>query len=71
MAADRLDDEEMPLTHEFLAMMLSVRRPGVTVADQALEREGIIERRRGRIFITDRGALEKRANGTYASADLH
>lgn len=71
MAADRLDDEEMPLTHEFLAMMLSVRRPGVTVAVQALEREGIIERRRGRIFITDREALEKRANGTYASADLH
>ena len=69
MAADRLDDEEMPLTHEFLAMMLSVRRQGVTVAVQALERESIIERRRGRIFITDREALEKRANGTYVSAD--
>ena len=69
MAADRLDDEEMPLTHEFLAMMLSVRRPGVTVAIQELEREGVIERRRGRIFITDRKALEKKSNGTYVRAD--
>ena len=67
MAADRLDDEELPLTHEFLAMMLSVRRPGVTVAIQELEREGIIERRRGRIFITDRKALEKKSNGTYVA----
>ena len=65
MAADSLDDEELPLTHEFLAMMLSVRRPSVTVAIQELEREGMIERRRGRIFITDRKALEKKSNGTY------
>jgi CRP-like cAMP-binding protein len=69
MAADRLDDEELPLTHEFLAMMLSVRRPGVTVAIQELEREGMIERRRGRIFIIDRKALEKKSNGTYVRAE--
>jgi CRP-like cAMP-binding protein len=69
MASDRLDDEELPLTHEFLAMMLSVRRPGVTVAVQELEREGMIERRRGRIFIIDRKALEKKSNGTYVRAE--
>lgn len=69
MAADRLDDEEMPLTHEFLAMMLSIRRQGVSEAVHALERDSIIERRRGRIFITDRRALEKRANGTYVNVD--
>jgi CRP-like cAMP-binding protein len=68
MAADRVDDEELPLTHEFLAMMLCVRRPGVTIAVQELEREGVIERRRGRIFITDRKALEKKSSVTYAVA---
>src|SRR5690349_8774614 len=65
MAADRLDDDELPLTHDFIAMMLGVRRPGVSVAIQELEREGTTERRRSRIFITDRKALEKKSNGTY------
>jgi CRP-like cAMP-binding protein len=69
MAADRLDNGELPLTHEFLAMMLGVRRPGVTVAIQALEREGVIARKRGRIVIADRKALEKLSNGTYVPAD--
>lgn len=69
MADDRLDGPELPLTHEFLAMMLGVRRPGVTIAVQELEREGMIVRRRGRIVITDRQALENMSNGTYVSAD--
>ncbi len=69
MADDRIDGDELPLTHEFLAMMLGVRRPGVTVAIQQLEREGVIARTRGRIAITNRKALEKRSNGTYLPAD--
>jgi CRP-like cAMP-binding protein len=69
MADDRLDGPELPLTHEFLAMMLGVRRPGVTTAVQELEREGVIARRRGRIVITKREALEKMSNGTYVPAD--
>ena len=69
MADDRLDGSELPLTHEFLAMMLAVRRPGVTVAVQKLERDGMIARRRGRIVITNRKALEKMSNGTYEAAD--
>ena len=69
MADDRLDGPELPLTHEFLAMMLGVRRPGVTIAVQELEREGVIARKRGRIVITDRKALKKLSNGTYAPAD--
>jgi CRP-like cAMP-binding protein len=40
MADDRLDDGELPLTHEFLSLMLGVRRSGVTVAVQALEARG-------------------------------
>ena len=66
MADDRIDSEELPLTHEFLAIMLAVRRPGVTVAVQELEREGLITRKRGRIILLDRNALEKMSNGTYA-----
>jgi CRP-like cAMP-binding protein len=69
MADDRIDSDELPLTHEFLAMMLGVRRPGVTVAVQQLEKAGVIARRRGRIVITDRKALEKLSNGTYVPAD--
>ena len=70
MADDRLDVDELPLTHEFLAMMLSVRRPGVTVAVQELERQGLIARKRGRIIIADRKKLESLSNGTYVAADF-
>ena len=66
MAADRTDGDEVPLTHDFLATMLGVRRAGVTVALQALERTGLIAHRRGVITILDREALEKSSNGAYA-----
>ena len=38
MAHDRIDDDRLPLTHEFLSLMLGVRRSGVTTALQALAR---------------------------------
>ena len=69
MAHDRVRSPELPLTHEFLAMMLAVRRPGVTVAVQHLEDEGVIARRRGRIVICNREKLRKLSNGTYIPAD--
>lgn len=69
MASDRADGPELPLTHEFLAMMLGVQRPGVTVAIQELERSGVIARRRASIIIIDRPTLEKMSNGTYIAAD--
>jgi len=65
MAADRVDGKELPLTHEFLGLMLGTYRPGVTKAVQALEKEGLIAARRGGITILDRKSLEKRSNGTY------
>lgn len=68
MADDRIEEDELPMTQEFLAMMLGVRRPGVTVAVQLLERKGLIERQRGSIVIIDRKRLEKLSNGTYVSA---
>jgi CRP-like cAMP-binding protein len=69
MADDRIKGGELPLTHEFLAMMLAVRRPGVTAAVQGLERKGMIVRRRGRIVIADRRALEKLARSIYLATD--
>jgi CRP-like cAMP-binding protein len=65
MADDRVDGPDLPLTHDFLAMMLGVRRPGVTMALQELEHEGLISRKRGHIVIVDREHLEKLSNGTY------
>lgn len=56
---DHMDAQELPLTQEFLAIMLGVRRPGVTVAAQALQDAGLIKYRRGRITVTDRGGLEQ------------
>jgi len=65
MAADRMDGKELPLTHKFLALMLGVQRPAVTVAVQALEREGLIKAGREVITITNRKRLVEMSNGTY------
>ena len=71
MADDRIDSEELPLTHEFLGLMLGTHRPGVTIALQALEKAGLITTRRSRVTILDRKALEKSANGTYVRSNGH
>ena len=62
---DQMDSGELPLTQEFLAIMLGVRRPGVTVAAQTLQDAGLIRYRRGRISVTDREGLEKVACECY------
>ncbi|MBL6457961.1 Crp/Fnr family transcriptional regulator [Belnapia sp. T6] len=58
MAHDRSEDDIVPVTHEFLAMMLGVRRAGVTVAASALQKSGLIRYASGRVTITDRPGLE-------------
>src|SRR6187200_357159 len=58
MADDRIEGKELPLTHEFLGLMLGTHRPGVTIAMQALESAGLITTRRSYITIVDRKALE-------------
>src|SRR5262245_57312656 len=65
MTRDRVDRDEMLLTHEFIALMLGVRRAGVTAALQAFEGRGLIETARGRVTVKDRGGLEGSANGLY------
>ncbi len=65
MIQDRLREEELPLTHEFMSMMLGVRRPGVTVATHVLEGNGLIRARRGRITVLDRERLMELAENSY------
>ena len=65
MCRDRSNDAEIALTHEFLSTMLGVRRAGVTNALHVLEGEHLIRARRGRITITDREGLQRRAGACY------
>jgi Mn-dependent DtxR family transcriptional regulator len=46
------------MTHEFMAMMLGVRRPGVSLAAGVLHKAGLIRYVRGRMAVTDRPGLE-------------
>lgn len=57
-SADTLGSDSLPLTHDFLAKMLGVRRPSVTLAAGALQRAGLIESSRGMIRIVNRTGLE-------------
>jgi PAS domain S-box-containing protein len=65
MTGDRLRSDQFLLTHEFLADMLGVRRPGVTGAAHALQQSKLISYRHGRIRILDRKGLEGAACQCY------
>src|SRR5437867_4751586 len=65
MARDRIDVDELPMTHEFLASMLGVRRAGVTETAGELQRSGLIRNHRGVVNIVDRGGLEALACECY------
>ena len=69
MIHDRLEQDELPLTHEVLSKMLGVRRPTVTTATHLLEGAGMIRARRGRITVVDREKLEDLAGAIYGTAE--
>jgi DNA-binding transcriptional regulator YhcF (GntR family) len=69
MCHDRVDGDELPLTHEFLSLMLAVRRAGVTEAIHLLEGAGIITARRAIITIIDRERLEETADDSYGAPE--
>ena len=54
---DRIDTDELHLTQDFLAHMLGIHRPGVSIAITALEVDGVISHARNRITIRDRDGL--------------
>jgi CRP-like cAMP-binding protein len=69
MCEDRLTSRHIPLTHEFLAIMLGVQRSGVTIAVGELESRGLIKGDRGMVHIVDRPALVKLSKCTYGIAE--
>lgn len=54
---DRVDSGDLHLTHDFLARMLGIHRPGVSLAISALEVDGLIHHSRNRIALRDREGL--------------
>jgi CRP-like cAMP-binding protein len=65
MWQDRLKTRHLTVTHEFLALLLGVRRQGVTLALHDLEGRGFIKGTRNRITVVDREGLLGLANGFY------
>lgn len=66
LSLDRLDSNNLTMTHELIANMLGVRREGVTEAAGTLHRAGIIEYQRGKITVLDRARLEEMSCECYA-----
>lgn len=64
---DRIGRDEFPLTQEFLATMLGVRRPTVTLVATSLQQQGLISYRRGYVTIVDRNRLEAASCECYAT----
>jgi Mn-dependent DtxR family transcriptional regulator len=69
MVDDRIDGNQFSITHEFLSVMLGVRRAGVTQALNALASRQLIDVRRGTIGVIDRAGLAAITKGTYGLAE--
>lgn len=65
LSLDRLDGLELVMTQELIANMLGVRREGVSAAAGDLQRDGLIDYRRGHITVLDRAGLERRTCECY------
>ena len=68
IAHDRAGADEFPMTHEFVSMMLGVRRPGVSLAAGVLQKAGLIRYVRGRMAVADRPGLEAASCECYHTA---
>jgi CRP-like cAMP-binding protein len=71
MAHDRAEGDEFPMTHEFMALMLGVRRSGVTVTAGTLKQAGLISYASGRMTVLDRPSLEATACECYGTVQRH
>jgi CRP-like cAMP-binding protein len=64
---DRVEGNVVALTQEFLALMLGVQRPGVSLAAAQLQHAGLIKYRHGMIEVLDRAGIEEGACDCYAA----
>ncbi len=69
MSLDRIESNEITMTHESFALMLGVRRAGVTVAIQNLEAKGAVTGRRAAVTVVNRAILTEIAGDSYGSAE--
>jgi CRP-like cAMP-binding protein len=65
MCHDRVDGDDLQITHEFLSLMLGTQRSSTTLAVQALEGYRLIKARRGKITILDRKMMGQVADDGY------
>jgi hypothetical protein len=66
-ADDHMGGEGVPISQEFLAVMLGVRRQAVSLVVKNFRRDGAIEYARGNIAVTNRAALKKLSCDCYAA----
>lgn len=71
MTHDRVESDTFALTHDFLALMLGVRRAGVTVAMRALQDAGLVDYARGEVRIVDRTGLGHASCECYDVMRVH
>ena len=69
MCHDRIDGDEIRLTHQFMSMMIAAQRTGVTLTLHILEGAGIIRSQRGRVTVLDRERLQELAGDSYGQAE--
>jgi CRP-like cAMP-binding protein len=69
MAHDRVRGDTLPLTHDFLSLMLGVRRAGVTEALHSLQRQKLIRAGRGEVVVLNRKGIERTAGEAYGTPE--
>jgi hypothetical protein len=71
MSLDRMESDTVPLTHEFLGLMLGVRRASVSEVLRPLQDRGWLQSKRGEITIMDRKGLQSGSCECYGIISEH